>query len=135
MQTQHIMSYVFQNFKTTTYTNSQIKGVKSISTSNGKEKTVKVQLKSPLKLWIRNNQVASNATGSIKLKKSLNKDGKLVAPVSKGKTIGAASISLKGDQLGFVDGKSATSVSVKTATKVKKANIFVRMWRGLVALF
>ncbi|WP_029327582.1 D-alanyl-D-alanine carboxypeptidase family protein [Secundilactobacillus malefermentans] len=135
VQTQHIMSYVFQNFKTTTYTNSQIKGVKSISTSNGKEKTVKVQLKSPLKLWIRNNQVASNATGSIKLKKSLNKDGKLVAPVSKGKTIGAASISLKGDQLGFVDGKSATCVSVKTATKVEKANIFVRMWRGLVALF
>ncbi|GAK47626.1 D-alanyl-D-alanine carboxypeptidase [Secundilactobacillus oryzae JCM 18671] len=134
-QTQHLMSYVFQNFKTVTYKSSQIDGVKSVTSGNAKETTVKTNFKTPLTLWIRDNQVASNATGSIKIKKSLNKDNKLIAPVKKGQTIGTANVSLKGDKLGFVSGKMSASTPVTAATKVEKANIFVRMWRGLISLF
>lgn len=135
-QTQKMMSYVYNNFKTVSLkAGSQVTGSKSVKTNDAKEKTAKTVLTSGLKLWIRNDQVASNIQSTTKLKAKLTKNKALEAPVSKNTEIGTANISLKGDKLGFLGNTKTTAVPLKVTKAVEKANIFVRMWRAIVALF
>ncbi|PTM21956.1 D-alanyl-D-alanine carboxypeptidase [Lactobacillus sp. PFC-70] len=135
-QTQKMMSYVYNNFKTVTYqAGSQLAGAKTVTTHDAKEKTAKTALAKDLKLWIRNDQVASNATAKVQLKKNLSQKGALEAPVKQNQQIGTANVSLKGDQLGFLGNTKTVKVPLKTTQAVEKANVFVRLWRSIVALF
>lgn len=135
-QTQKMMSYVYNNFKTVTYHAGQsVTGAKSVTTNDAKEKTAKTALASDVKLWIRNDQVASNVTAKPQLKASLTKKDALEAPVAKNQTVGTANLSLKGDQLGFLGNTKTVKVPLKVTQAVEKANIFVRLWRSIVALF
>lgn len=135
-QTQKMMSYVYNNFKTVTYhAGDQLTGAKSVATHDAKQKTAKTALASDVKLWLRNDQVTSNITAKPVLKASLTKNNALEAPVVANHQIGTAQLSLKGDQLGFLGNTKTLAVPLKVTQKVEKANIFVRMWRGLIALF
>ncbi|KRO05491.1 D-alanyl-D-alanine carboxypeptidase [Levilactobacillus paucivorans] len=135
-QTQKMMSYVYNNFKTVSYqAGDQIKGAKSIKTNDAKEKTAKTVLGQDVKLWIRNDQVASNVSAKPQLKAKLEKNKALEAPVKKDATIGTANVSMKGDQLGFLGNTKTTKVPLKVTQAVEKANIFVRIWRSIVSLF
>jgi D-alanyl-D-alanine carboxypeptidase (penicillin-binding protein 5/6) len=55
--------------------------------------------------------------------------------VAKNTQVGTANISLKGDQLGFLGNTKTTQVPLKVTQTVEKANVFVRIWRSIVALF
>lgn len=135
-QTQKIMSYVYNNFKTVSLkAGSQVAGSKTVKTNDAKQTTTKTALASGVKLWIRDDQVASNVQSTTTLKSSLTKNKALEAPVSKNTQIGTANISLKGDKLGFLGNTKTTKVALKTTQAVEKANIFVRMWRSIVSLF
>ncbi|GEO70081.1 D-alanyl-D-alanine carboxypeptidase family protein [Levilactobacillus acidifarinae] len=135
-QTQKMMSYVYNNFKTVTYHAGQaVTGAKTVTTHDAKEKTAKTALADDVKLWLRNDQVASNITAKPQLKASLTKDHALEAPVTKNQQIGTANLSLKGDQLGFLGNTKTVKVPLKVTQSVEKANVFVRMWRWVVALF
>ena len=106
-----------------------------MTTHDAKAKNAKTALASDVKLWIRNDQVASNITAKPQLKASLTKDNALEAPVAKNQQIGTANLSLKGDQLGFLGNTKTVKVPLKVTQSVEKANVFVRMWRWVVALF
>lgn len=135
-QTQKMMSYVYNNFKTVTYHAGQaVTGAKTVTTHDAKEKTAKTALASGVKLWLRNDQVASNITAKPQLKASLTKNQALEAPVAKNHRIGTANLSLKGDQLGFLGETKTVKVPLKVTQAVDKANVFVRAWRWVVALF
>lgn len=135
-QTQKMMSYVYNNFKTVSYkAGTQIKGAKMVTTHDAKAKTAKTALGQDVKLWIRDDQVASNVSAKTQLKSKYSNKGDLEAPVTKNATIGTANISLKGDQLGFLGNTKTTKVPLKVTQSVEKANVFVRMWRSIVALF
>lgn len=135
-QTQKMMSYVYNNFKTVTYkAGSQITGSKTVKTHDAKQLTAKTALASGIKLWIRDDQVASNVHSTTQLKSKLTTKQALEAPVAKNTQIGTANISLKGDQLGFLGNTKTTKVPLKVTQSVEKANIFVRAWRAIVALF
>ena len=135
-QTQKMMSYVYNNFKTVTYkAGSQITGSKTVKTHDAKQLTAKTALASGIKLWIRDDQVASNVHATTQLKLKLTTKQALEAPVAKNTQIGTANISLKGDQLGFLGNTKTTKVPLKVTQSVEKANIFVRAWRAIVALF
>lgn len=135
-QTQKMMSYVYNNFKTVSYqAGTSVKGAKTVTTHDAKEKTAKTALANDVKLWIRNDQVASNVTAKTQLKRSLSQKGALEAPVAKNQQIGTANLSLKGDQLGFLGNTKVTKVPLKVTQSVEKANVFVRLWRSIVALF
>ncbi|MFC6206413.1 serine hydrolase [Levilactobacillus tongjiangensis] len=135
-QTQKMMSYVYNNFKTVDVkADSQVAGAKSVKTNDAKQPTAKTVVTRGVKLWIRNDQVASNVQAKAQLKGNLTKNNALEAPVSKNSTIGTANISLKGDQLGFLGNTKTTKVPLKVTQTVEKANIFVRLWRSIVALF
>lgn len=135
-QTQKMMSYVYNNFKTVTYkAGSQITGSKTVKTHDAKQLTAKTALASGIKLWIRDDQVARNVHATTQLKSKLTTKQALEAPVAKNTQIGTANISLKGDQLGFLGNMKTTKVPLKVTQSVEKANIFVRAWRAIVALF
>lgn len=135
-QTQKMMSYVYNNFKTVSYkAGTQIKGAKTVTTHDAKAKIAKTALGQDVKLWIRDDQVASNVSAKTQLKSKYSNKGDLEAPVTKNATIGTANISLKGDQLGFLGNTKTTKVPLKVTQSVEKANVFVRMWRSIVALF
>lgn len=135
-QTQKMMSYVYNNFKTVSYkAGTQIKGAKTVTTHDAKAKTAKTALGQDVKLWIRDDQVASNVSAKTQLKAKYSNKGDLEAPVTKNATIGTANISLKGDQLGFLGNTKTAKVPLKVTQSVEKANVFVRMWRSIVALF
>lgn len=135
-QTQKMMSYVYNNFKTVTLkAGSQVAGSKTVKTNDAKEKTAKTALVNGLKLWIRNDQVASNVQSTTTLKKKLTTNKALEAPVAKNTQVGTANVSLKGDQLGFLGNTKTTTVPLKVTQTVEKANFFVRIWRSIVALF
>lgn len=135
-QTQKMMSYVYNNFKTVSYkAGTQIKGAKTVTTHDAKVKTAKTALGQDVKLWIRDDQVASNVSAKTQLKSKYSNKGDLEAPVTKNTTIGTANLSLKGDQLGFLGNTKTTKVPLKVTQSVEKANVFVRMWRSIVALF
>ncbi|MCH5465179.1 serine hydrolase [Levilactobacillus tujiorum] len=135
-QTQKMMSYVYNNFKTVSYqAGDQVKGAKMVTTHDAKAKTAKTVLGQDVKLWIRNDQIASNISAKTQLKAKYNEKSQLEAPVAKDATIGTANISLKGDQLGFLGNTKTTKVPLKVTQAVEKANFFVRIWRSIVALF
>ncbi|KRL96180.1 serine hydrolase [Levilactobacillus hammesii] len=135
-QTQKMMSYVYNNFKTVSYqAGDRVTGAKSVTTHDAKAKTANTALGQDVKLWIRNDQVASNISAKTQLKSKYSHKGDLEAPVTKNATVGTANISLKGDQLGFLGNTKTTKVPLKVTQTVEKANVFVRMWRSIVALF
>ncbi|KRN02910.1 D-alanyl-D-alanine carboxypeptidase [Levilactobacillus senmaizukei DSM 21775 = NBRC 103853] len=135
-QTQKMMSYVYNNFKTVSFkAGSQIAGAKSVKTHDAKQPTAKTVLASDVQLWIRDDQVASNVQATPQLTAKLAKDRELQAPVAKNDQIGTANISLKGDQLGFLGDTKTTKVPLKVTEPVEKANFLVRAWRSIVALF
>ena len=135
-QTQKMMSYVYNNFKTVSYkAGDQLTGAKTITTHDAKAKTAKTALGQDVKLWIRNDQVASNISAKPQLKAKYSQKGELEAPVAKNTTIGTANVSLKGDQLGFLGNTKTVKVPLTVTQSVEKANIFVRAWRAVVALF
>lgn len=137
-QTAEIMSYVYHNFTTTINKNGTINGTKSVDVQDGKALTSKLVSNSKAtKVYLPTGSDASSVTGKVSLKKSATTSGKLQAPVKNGKTVGTAKLSLNKKTIQVVDGTTSKTMTVNVTPKksIDKANIFVRMWRGVRSWF
>ncbi|KRO13913.1 serine-type D-Ala-D-Ala carboxypeptidase [Lactiplantibacillus xiangfangensis] len=138
-QTAQIMSYVFHNYTTTTIAKSgAIKGVKTADVQDGKALTTKlVSNDAATKIYLPTGTDASAVTGKVSLKKAATTDGKIQAPVKNGKTVGTANLSLSKKPVTVVNGTKSSTLKLNVTPKssIEKANIFVRMWRGIKSWF
>ena len=82
------MSYVYNNFKTVNVkAGSQVTGSKT-SRPTMPRKDGKLALTQGVKLWIRNDQVASNVQSTTTLKKQVVKNKALEAPLPRTRSLG-----------------------------------------------
>jgi len=138
-QTAQIMSYVYHNYTTTTLDKAKaINGVKAVAVQDGKALTTKLVSNSDsTKIYLPTGTDASSVKGTASLTKAATTNHKLQAPLTKGKTVGTANLSLGKTAISVVNGTKSKSMQVNlTPNKsVEKANIFVRMWRGIKSWF
>ena len=138
-QTAEIMSYVYHNYTTTTINkNGKINGVKAVDVQDGKSLTSQLVSNSgATKIYLPTGTDASAVTGKVSLKKSATTDGKLQAPVKNGKTVGTVNLNLSKKAIKVVDGTISKNMTINVTPKksIDKANIFVRMWRGVKSWF
>jgi len=138
-QTAQIMSYVFHNYTTTTLAkNKAINGMKAVDVQDGKALTsTLVANSSDTKVYLPTGTDASQLKGTVSLNKKATTAGKLQAPVKNGKTVGTANLALNKKTISVVNGTKSKSMTVNVTPKqsIEKANIFVRMWRGIRSWF
>ena len=132
------MDYTFDNWKQeeVVASDTQIPDLKTLAVKDGKELTVKVALKDPVTLWVRNDMDKSQVTITPELNKN-TKDKELTAPVEKHTEIGTATVALTEDTLGYLeksDAAAATS-AIRTTKNVEKANFFVIAGRNIKGFF
>lgn len=135
-ETQKLMSYVFNNYNYTTLkAGMTFKGADSLPVHDGKELTTKVALKDNQDVWLKNGVQTTAIKASVKADKKLYEKDGLQAPLSKGQSVGTLALSIKGQDLAYLDGATSLNVKAKTTSEVKKANIFVIGWRAVKGLF
>ncbi|MBO0430557.1 serine hydrolase [Enterococcus sp. DIV0660C] len=135
--TANLMDYCYDNWseKELGKAGASIPDMKTIDVLDGKEQSVPVALKSPVKVWVRNDM----DTGKLNITPTLSKDSltdkQIQAPAEKGTKVGTAIITLADDKLGYLDEKDAPATDIVTTAKVEKANIFVLGWRHVAEFF
>ncbi|HEY4553508.1 MAG TPA: serine hydrolase [Bacillaceae bacterium] len=135
-ETKKLFDYAFTNFsiKELYPKNHQVKGHKTLGVDKGKEKSVAIHSKEPLKLVVKNGDEKSYKAVFKEDKKKVKK-GTVTAPMKKGEKVGSLTVENSGsDNLGYISG-SGQSVDMVTAEKVEKANWFVLMMRGAGGFF
>ncbi|KRM92093.1 serine hydrolase [Liquorilactobacillus cacaonum] len=136
VQTQKLMSYVYDNFTYATIAaNKAFKKADSLSTYEGKKLTAKIVNKQATHVWLKNGVSANNITAKLTANKKLLKNGGLVAPLAKGRNIGTLSLSVKGQELSYLDGASTLKLAAVNTQKIEKANLFVIMGRAIKNFF
>ena len=128
-ETDRLMDYCYDNWseKELGKANASIPSLKTIDVKDGKESTVPVVLKSPVKVWVRNDMDTGKLTITPTLDKKQVTDNEIQAPMDKGTKIGTATITLADDKLGYLEDNNAPSTEIITDKTVEKANIF-RDW-------
>ncbi|PLT27672.1 serine hydrolase [Peribacillus deserti] len=137
-ETKKILDYGFNNFKEEQLLPAkyQVKGKKTLSVDKGKEDSVKIVTKAPVKMVIRNGEKKNYQPALVLDKKKLNENGELTAPVKKGETVGYITVKPKdGQDFGFLLDHSQNRVEVIAAESVEKANWFVLSMRGVGSFF
>ena len=136
-ETARLMDYCYDNWseKELGKANASIPSLKTIDVKDGKESTVPVVLKSPVKVWVRNDMDTGKLTITPTLDKKQVTDNKIQAPMDKGTKIGTATITLAEDKLGYLEDNNAPSTEIITDKTVEKANIFVIGWRRVAEFF
>ncbi|MGF2385657.1 D-alanyl-D-alanine carboxypeptidase family protein [Lentilactobacillus otakiensis] len=108
---------------------STISGVGKAQIPDGKQTTTLPVTKSNQWVWASKGTRASQISG-----KYVNKPAKLASPTKKGTLVGNAHLSIGGKRLQYI-GHSAGKFVMVTDKSVKKANLFVRLWRAILRLF
>ena len=136
-ETDRLMDYCYDNWseKELGKANASIPSLKTIDVKDGKESTVPVVLKSPVKVWVRNDMDTGKLTITPTLDKKQVTDNEIQAPMDKGTKIGTATITLADDKLGYLEDNNAPSTEIITDKTVEKANMFVIGWRRVAEFF
>lgn len=138
VETSKLMDYTFNNWKQeeVVAADSQIPDLKTLAVKDGKELTVKVALKDPVKLWVRSDMDKSKVTITPELNKNA-KDKELTAPVEKNTEVGTATVALTEDDLGYLEesDNTASTSAIETTASVEKANFFVIAGRSIKNFF
>lgn len=136
-ETERLMDYCYDNWseKELGKANASIPSLKTIDVKDGKESTVPVVLKSPVKVWVRNDMDTGKLTITPTLDKKQVTDNEIQAPMDKGTKIGTATITLADDKLGYLEDNNAPSTEIITDKTVEKANMFVIGWRRVAEFF
>ncbi|WP_281165477.1 serine hydrolase [Liquorilactobacillus sicerae] len=136
VQTQKLMSYVYNNF---TYTkikaNQSYKGANSLPVYHGKELTAKAITGQSSEIWLKRGLSSSNLKAKLTGNKKLYQKNGLAAPIAKNKQIGTLNLTVKGQKLQYLDGASSLQVKAVNSQKIQKANIFVIMGRAIKNFF
>ncbi len=123
------MDYCYDNWseKELGKANASIPSLKTIDVKDGKESTVPVVLKSPVKVWVRNDMDTGKLTITPTLDKKQVTDNEIQAPMDKGTKIGTATITLAEDKLGYLEDNNAPSTEIITDKTSRKSKYF-RYW-------
>ena len=118
VETSKLMDYTFDNWKQeeVVASDTQIPDLKTLAVKDGKELTVKVALKDPVTLWVRNDMDKSQVTITPELNKN-TKDKELTAPVEKHTEIGTATVALTEDTLGYLEKSDAAAATSAIRTE------------------
>ena len=112
--------------------NEELKDVKPLNVEKGKTDSLKVAVASDVSLLVPVNTDLKEKEATFTAKKSvLNKSKKVEAPIKKGAKLGIAEISMKNDDLGYIDGTKGAKADVIAAQKIEKANVFVLAGRWI----
>lgn len=134
VETQKLMSYVYNSFTYKTIKKgTKIKGA-AVKVETGKEETAPIVTGKKTHIWVRND-LTPKYQATTKISKDLVVDHKLQAPVDEGEKVGTMTIKVKGQDNKNINGAKGVQVKAVAKEDIKKANIFVRMWRGITNIF
>lgn len=134
VETDKMMDWAFSNWeKVEVYKeNDGLEGVKPLKVENGKTDNVKLAVASDVSLLVPTNTDVKDKEATFTAKKKILNDSKQIeAPIKKGANLGQAEISIKNDDLGYIDGSKGAKVDVIAANEIEKANIFVLAGRWI----
>jgi serine-type D-Ala-D-Ala carboxypeptidase (penicillin-binding protein 5/6) len=134
IQTKELLDYGFNQIQTVHFTLDDAVKEKTLPVIDGKEKTVKMEVKKPLKIRLPKDEF-SEAKVKVNLNK-LSENGELQAPIKKGEKIGEL-VLVKKEKNEYIleDLEQETAVDVYAAVSVEKANWFVRSARNIGDFF
>ncbi|MGG3451967.1 serine hydrolase [Domibacillus aminovorans] len=127
-----LLDYGFGQFerKEIVAAGNQVKGNETLPVQKGKEKEVTIQTKSDIAVWAQKGSKTKYKVNVVLNSSDLDENGKLTAPVKKGKVVG--SVVVKDDQgkaVSFL--KAAGQAQLETVEKVEKANWFTLSMRAI----
>lgn len=136
VETGSLMDYVYDNWsQQELYKKSAtLPEAKSMKVVDGKQESVPLVLADPVNVWVRSDMDAKNVSVEFSADKGKQRDGALVAPIKKDQLAGEATIQLKEDTLGYLDGTQNTH-QVVTSKAVEKANFFILTGRRIQDFF
>ncbi|MGG1557740.1 serine hydrolase [Geobacillus thermoleovorans] len=139
-ETEKLFNYGFNQYSLETLypKGYQLKGKETLPVVKGKEKEVRVATGKNLDLLVKNGEEKQYKPVYVLDKKKMTKEGKLVAPLKKGETVGYMTLEYKGDDsLAFLspDMQKNIRVPLVTTAEVEKANWFVLSMRAVGGLF
>ncbi|MDN4609210.1 serine hydrolase [Sporosarcina highlanderae] len=112
----------------------QFEEQKTLNVLKGKEKTVSIEVKDPIRAMIKSNE-KDLYEPQLVLDESILKDGQLEAPIKKGTVVGHVKVVKKeGEDYGFIDSKDL-GMDVVVTTDVEKAGWFSLMMSGIGDFF
>lgn len=131
VQTARLMRWTFSNWRKMTVVRAgeSISGHKTVTVDKGKQETVPVAAGKTITTMVPVGTTKSD----VQLRYRSN--GTTAAPVKKGATVGGVDVHVKGDDLGYVNGKAYEHVPVKTTTAVAKAGFFRLLFRDIANIF
>ena len=131
------MDYCYDNWsvKELGKANASIPNLKKIDVKDGKETSVALALKNPVKVWVKNGIDTGKLTITPTLDKKVTANNQVKAPINKGTKVGTATITLKDDKLGYLEDNKEPTTDIITTKTVEKANIFVIGWRHVTDFF
>ncbi|KRL05420.1 serine hydrolase [Liquorilactobacillus oeni] len=136
VQTQKLMSYVYNNFTYTTLkAHESFKNANQLPVYHGKKLKVKAVTKNATNVWLKKDLSTSNLKATLTGNKKLYKNGGIEAPLNKNKKIGTISLQTKQQPLTYLNGDTALKLTATNTKKIEKANIFVIMGRAVKEFF
>ncbi|MFD1484960.1 serine hydrolase [Lacticaseibacillus baoqingensis] len=132
VQTAKLMRTTFANWKLMTVATAgkAVPGHTQLAVKYGQQGTVPLVADKTLALYV------PKATTAAQLQYSYQGQTKRVlAPIAKAHAVGTLTVAAKDDPLGYLNGQTAQTVTIKTAQTVKKANVFVLIMRGVGEYF
>lgn len=136
-ETNRMMDYAFKNYEKVKIVekDSVVESDPTIPITKGKEKEVGLVYSEDLTV-VTNKTEERTVNADLNLKPELmNEDGLVEAPIEKGTEVGKMTISIEGDELGYLSGSKGEEVNVAIAETVEKANIFTIGWRWVSGAF
>ena len=134
-ETKKLLDYGFSHYelKEILPADFKIQGQSEIPVTKGKAKKVEVKTKEPLTILIKKGE-EKQYEPFYKLDESMMKDGKVLAPLTEGQSVGHMALKYKGsEKYGYLtnDGESREEVELVTTKEVKKANWLSLFTRGI----
>ncbi len=106
-----------------------VSGLKQAKVPDGKQTRVKLVTQKPIWVWVTKNRSVRTVNG-----KYVQEPKKLAAPVKTSRQVATANLLINHQQIKHLKSFSDT-IPLIPSKSVKKANIFVRIWRAISSLF
>lgn len=136
VETGKLMDYCYAHWqqKEVLKAGSQLPDKKEIAVTDGKQLKTGISLKDSVTLWVRDDLNENDLVITPKFAKKV-KANAITAPVEKGDVIGTANVSLKGDDLGYLEKTPNHTTDIIVDKAVEKANVFVVFGRRIENFF
>lgn len=137
VETGKLMDYCYNHWqqKEVLKAGSPLPKQKTIAVIDGKQLKTSISLKDSVTLWVRDDLNENELTITPKFDTKKVSGNTVEAPIAKGEVLGQATISLKGDDLGYLEKEVVPQSAIVIDKAVEKANIFVLFGRKIENFF